>query len=206
MPVTIIKGKTSGNVAKTVRTNDDGELVISATNITSLTPPAIVQIKSLPFVSLNSLIRPTGSPAIYTVGDVWGTASNCTLTFTACAPAVGGGGTIVAVSIACSSNAVVGKTFDLHLFNATPSAAIADHVAFSLDMADVLAGKWVGVVPGFNLSTANATDATSHATVECKLPFVCAAASTTLYGRVVVTGAYTSVASETICVQLHILP
>lgn len=205
MGVSIIKGKTSAGASETILTDTDGAIILNPANVTSMSPPAITQTKSLPFLPYASLQRPANGNA-YTVGDVWGTASDSTLTFSVCAPANGGGGTIVGVTIGGSTAGATDKVFNLYLFNAIPSAAIADHAVFTLDFADFSGGKFVGKILGISLAQANASDTSSHATVEAKLPFKCATGSTALYGRAVVAGTYTPGSGEVVGVQLHILP
>lgn len=177
---------TDGQVKKALSATDGAQITAN--------PPTTVT---------GALVRPANTTP-YTIGDVWGTASNSIITLENVVPSTGAGGWIFSVSAVKSSGSSTNATMNFHIFNASPSAAIADHSAFSQNFAEV--NSYVGCLTNISFSTENATDACARYTDSTiRLAFKCADNSRNLYVCPVLTQAYTPGNAENLFVKFGIL-
>lgn len=143
--------------------------------------------------------RPDNTTA-YGAGDVVGTDPATNMTFASVAPVSGGHFLLTNVDLRIDAAAIPSgmTTFDLHLFNAAPTA-IADNTAWAL--ADADRAKYLGKV---TLSAPSDVGGTLWSQTDgINKKFKCAAASTTIYGQLVTTAAYTPTALVVKTITLH---
>lgn len=111
---------------------------------------------------------------------------------------VGQGGVIRAIQVHGSVNAATDPTLDVFLFD-TSHAINNDNAAFAPSDAQMLT-----CIGGVSMGTAFQSGANNimFQVRELNLPFVCAAASTSLFARLVERGTYTPASGETFAVVL----
>lgn len=130
------------------------------------------------------------------------TSAPTVITFANAARANGGSGLIVGAVLVKSTNDSTGESFDLLLADTT-FAATNDNAAFA--MSDAEARTLLGVV---NFASATNTGANNRAYIGIlpngPIPFVCGAASTSLFGGLVARGAYAPANAERFDIRLLI--
>lgn len=177
---------TDGQVKKAISATDGAQITAN--------PPITVT---------GTLVRPNNTTP-YTAGDVWGTASDSIITLENVAPSTGAGGWIFSVTAVKSSGSSTNATMNFHVFNTSPSSAIADHAAFSQNFAEI--NSYIGCLSNISFSTENASDACARYTDSTiRLAFKCANDSRNLYVCPVLTQAYTPASTETLFVKFGIL-
>ena len=151
-----------------------------------------------------SITRPADVNA-YAAGDVVADAtSNPTVTvFAGCARSVGEAGHLVQVILVDSANQATKGLYELWLFSATYGQD-ADNAVFT--PTDAECATLQAIIP---LNTSYVGDATAGAVGNAvytsgsiDIPFVCAAAQTSLWGALVVRNAYTPVSAEVFTMTL----
>jgi len=142
-----------------------------------------------------------GTGAAHASGDVVSTDAGEILQFDTGLPA-GTGGVILSTLTTLGQNAVFlgGAGYTLYLFNASPTVQ-ATNVAF--DIADADLSKYIGKIQISTLidngSNCSKTDTDQN------FPFKLAAADTKIYGKLVCTGAETTVSSKIIAIKNNIV-
>jgi hypothetical protein len=150
-------------------------------------------------ISSKSFTRPNDTTP-YSIGDVVGTSPAANLTFSNVALVSGGSILITGVSLEIDVNAVSSgmSTFILHLYNVAPTA-IADNAAYNLSAAD--RAKYLG-----NITISAPVDLGDTLYVENnnigKL-ITLANGSTTIYGILTTSGAYTPTAQAVKKITLY---
>lgn len=157
----------------------------------------------------DSFTRPADTTA-YTAGDAISNATGTThtyLTFSDCAAAVGGGGTVISGVLASSANQGTKLDAELWLFHTAPTA-MEDNAAFDPTDAEML--TVVGIIE-FGTSDWYVGNAGAGATGNAValgstgvFPFVCQSTSKDLYGLLVARNAYTPVSGEVLTVTLQV--
>lgn len=127
-------------------------------------------------------------------------ASAAPMTFAGCARVNAGSGYVTKVRLFTDNKTVTNGTFRLWLFNATPTM-VGDNAAYALLYAERAAH--VGYVD-LTLQTEDGTASTGAQAIDAtvRIPFVCAAASTALYGILLAKGAYTPASGQNLYVEL----
>jgi len=179
-----------------LRTNKDVNIQIEDVNVSSSAP--------VPFSTGGASVsaaqtRPDNNTA-YGIADVVGTDPATNLEFAAVAPVSGGHLLLTGVDVRIDAAAIPAgmTTFELHLFNAAPTA-IADNTAWAL--ADADRAKYLGKVM---LSAPVDVGGTLWSQTDgINKKFKCAAASTTIYGQLATSTAYTPTALTVKTVTLH---
>ena len=149
-----------------------------------------------------SITRPADVTA-YAGGDAVAdsTTTPNDLEFLNCATASGRGGRIVSATLIDSVNGTQPTGFDLFLFDTAPTPT-NDNAAFAL--TDANANDCVGVISWVDATHGVDAGANNYvfARNDLNLGFVCA--DTTLYGLLVVRGAYTPASGEIFTIRLGI--
>jgi hypothetical protein len=126
--------------------------------------------------------------------------------FADCARFNGKGGTIIDAVCIDSANQATKANLRLYLFDSAPTSN-NDNAAWAPSDADM--NKLVGYVEftGWEVGngTAGANGNCASFAKAVNVPFVCAAASTSLYGLLVERGTYTPVANEAFTIRLGIV-
>lgn len=156
-----------------------------------------------PVVVSGTLTRPA-NVTTYTINDELTDTSGNILTISGCARYNGGAGILDAITVINSVNAATDPTLDIYVFDTTSTPA-ADNAAFAPTdavMNTVIIAKSLGTAQnGDTATTGNLIWQLS----DLDVPFVCGAASTSLFVRFAVRNGYVPPAnSETYTVRLHI--
>jgi hypothetical protein len=156
-----------------------------------------------------TVTRPTPDATLYTAGDALTDSASAptVITFANCGRYVGGTGFIIGALLVDSANQTTKLSCELWVFESSPTPD-NDNAVFT--PTDAECATLVGIIP-FNTSYVG--DATAGAGGNIvfpaagisPLPFVCAAASTNLFGLVVVRNGYTPVAAEVLTFKLRLL-
>jgi hypothetical protein len=168
------------------------------------TPKGDLRVSDLyPVVVSGTLTRPANTTT-YTTNDELTDTGGAILTIAGCARYNGGGGFIDAITVIGSVNAATDPLLDIYVFDTTSTPA-ADNAAFAPSdavMQTALIAKSLGTAQ-------NGDTATSGNLIwqlsGFSIPFVCGAASTSLFVRFAVRNGYVPPSnSETYTVRLHI--
>lgn len=156
----------------------------------------------LQVITTASFTRPADTTA-YAAQDV---VSNSTsvpsvLTFSNAARVNGGTGLILSARHLKNSTTTTGATYRLHLYTAAPSA-INDNNPFTLLYAN--RAIRIGFIDFNHQTGGTGSDSTNALTTFVNLPFVCDAVSTSLFGILTVTSAYTPTSGEQHFIELQI--
>ena len=137
--------------------------------------------------ALDTVCNSTGSPAVLTFANV--------------ARAAAGSGYITSGRIMTSQTTCTAR-FRLHLFNVTPTP-IADNAPYTMLYAN--RASRIGVLDFGACRTEGAgSTAANQQNIIDRMPFVCAAASTTLYGILETLDAFTPASAQTFFVGLGV--
>lgn len=160
-------------------------------------PPSIVTFATA--APSATITRPSDTTT-YAAGDeVSNSTSAPTIQSFTVGARLGGSGTIKGVQMVSSAVPTLAGSFELWLFNATNTPQ-NDNAAFGPSDAEAL--TVVAVIPlSYSYDTANNR---FYTTQDIARPFVCAAADTKLYGRVVVRNAYVPASAETLAITLYV--
>lgn len=148
-----------------------------------------------------SFTRPTGTTQ-YAAQDVVGPVTTpAVLTFTGAGRITGGSGYVTKVVIAKSTVTITLASFRLWLYRVAPTA-IADNSPWTLLRADV--AKRLGYVDITMATGGTGSDSASGQDTSVRLPFQCDPASSSLFGVLVATAAYTPADSEIFDVEITV--
>jgi len=160
-------------------------------------------------VVVNGAVTRPANTTAYAAGDVVtnSTSAPTVITFANCAKANGGSGVVFGAECVDSANQSTKPTLELWLFDTTFTPD-NDNAPFTPTDAEL--ATLVGIV---QFSTWLVGDATAGAGGNCAsmgslsdpIAFVAGAATTNLFGILVVRNAYTPVSEEQFTVRLHIL-
>ncbi len=148
-----------------------------------------------------SFTRPNDTTA-YAIGDVVSnsTSSTTLMTFSGAGRLNAGSGYITKAKLVTSQAANV-ASFRLWLWNANNPTVAADNAAYAFTYADN--SKWIGYLdfPGMATSVGSGTGAFTQM-IDTRLSYICAAASTSLFGFLETRTAFTPAAQQTFEIYL----
>ncbi|MEH1790828.1 MAG: hypothetical protein V7L23_35995 [Nostoc sp.] len=176
-------------------------VVLPASQITALTPLSTINVTSGGFISTATIQR-AANVTPYTANDVYGAAFNLpNIVGVANANII-----LSSIDIIFNISAIPSgmSSFVLYLYSVTPPSAIADNGAFSLP-----SGDRASILTPTGISLGSAVLATGGGTVVLEidnLNLQFAPASTSLFGYLVTSGAFTPAAnSETATIRARVL-
>lgn len=148
--------------------------------------------------------RPADTTA-YAAQDV---VSNSTtapslLTFSGVGRVNGGSGVILSARHLKSGTTTTGATFRLHLYTVNTVSLINDNAPHAMLYAS--RASRVGFIDFTHSVAGTGSDCTNALATFVNLPYVCDAATTALYGRLVVTSAYTPTSGEQHFIELGVV-
>lgn len=147
--------------------------------------------------------RPANTTA-YTAGDVVSDSTSATtlLAISGCARVSQGSGYITGIRVIADQKSITPR-LRIHVYNASNPTVAVDNAAMKILYADI--GKRIGSIDLIALTTAtdtaNSTSSQAQA-LDIRVPFVCAAASTTLYLLIETLDAFTPANAGKFTIQL----
>lgn len=153
-------------------------------------------------ITTASFTRPADITA-YAAQDVVSnsTTAPAVLTFSSAGRANGGSGIILSARHMKSSTGVSGATYRLHLYKVAPTAQ-NDNAQFAMLYANRT--NRIGYIDFTHQTAGTGSDSSAALSTILNLPFVCDAGSSSLFGILTVTSAYTPTSGEQHFIELGI--
>lgn len=147
--------------------------------------------------------RPADTTA-YAAQDVVSnsTSAPAVLTFAGAARANGGSGLILSARHIKNSTTTAGATYRLHLYKVSTITPINDNAQFTMLYAN--RSNRIGFIDFSHAAGGTGSDSTNALSTFQNLPFVCGASSTSLFGILTVSAAYTPTSEEQHFIELSI--
>jgi hypothetical protein len=139
-----------------------------------------------PYSALDAVSNSTSVPAL--------------IEFTGSARALGGSGVILSARHLKNSTAIA--SFRLHLYRASTASAVNDNAQFALLFAN--RSTRIGFIDFAHSTGGTGSDSTNALSTFVNLPFICDAATSSLFGILTTTSGYTPASAEQHFIELQI--